>query len=196
MGEALFRFRGHSEYERMKRRLFIAFVIAAGLLGGFMQEFIKVNVNYQIEQGDLIPGFFTATPEVRKEALSERRLLAPLDYYYSHKPLEALNELDRNQLVQLKWGLTLAFVLFFLWCNTTLIALITRDKGFVIILLWSYLVFFALALAVYALGRVLGMMDVFYPVSRRIAGALQSLIPVMVILPAWWIIQGQKKNEL
>jgi hypothetical protein len=63
--------------------------------------------------------------------------------------------------------------------------------------LWlGYLAFFGLAFAIYAAGFILGETQTFYPISRRITGALQSLIPVMVLIPAWWIIKNGNKNEL
>jgi hypothetical protein len=169
--------------------LVIAFVIL-----GFFQELIKVNVNYVIEQGSLIEGFFDKGYEERITALADSKRNNPFDYYHSHTPIDALQLLALGQLKALKWVLTILFVVIFFLLNRKALGWLIKDERMNKWLLSTYFISFGSAFFIYGLGYVFGSMDLFYNISRKMVGALQSPVPAMMNWAAWQLYIQQSKK--
>jgi hypothetical protein len=169
--------------------LIITFVVL-----GFFQELIKVNVNYVIEQGSLIEGFFEMGYEERITSLAESKRNNPFDYYHSHTPINALQLLGLGQLKALKWVLTILFVVIFFLLNRKALSWLIKDERMNKWLLSTYVISFGSAFFIYGLGYVFGSMDLFYNISRKMVGALQSPVPAMMNWAAWQLYIQQTKQ--
>jgi hypothetical protein len=169
----------------MKKWLKVVLILLLAVVMGFLQEYVKVNINYHLEQGDRIPSFYERTPEEREQILERQRLSSPLDYYYSHAPLATLSHLSRRNLVLLKWVITVLFTAVFLVLNTSLLFLFTSSRDAVRIMVIAYATLFGLAFLIFLLGMPTQYPLKWYGVSRKLIGGLQSLFPVMLFLPSW-----------
>jgi len=158
----------------------IAAVLIA-LAAGFFQEQVKININYQLERGATIPGFFNMNAGERLQAVKEDRDLLAFDYYYNHGRLPWLYQFSQPNLVRLKWIFTLVFVLVFFFVNRWVLLLFCKGRLYHGLLTWTYTVAFALALLIYAVGRFAGSAEQTYTLSRHIVGALQSVVPAVLM---------------
>jgi hypothetical protein len=61
-------------------------------------------------------------------------------------------------------------------------------------LLSTYVISFLTAFFIYGLGHVFGSMDLFYNISRKMVGALQSPVPAMMNWAAWQLYIQQSKK--
>jgi hypothetical protein len=114
----------------VKRILFIAGLLLIAIVVGFAMENIKVNINYILERGGAIPGFFEQDFETKRIWLDGKRILTPFDYYYNHQRIEWLFNLTESELMRLKWFNSLFFTGVFMLINGTLMFVITRDREF------------------------------------------------------------------
>jgi len=171
----------------MKRKAFLLLLLATSFALGFVQENVKVNINFILDQGDRMTGFFDQTAEVKKQWLNQQKIFSPLDYYYSHSTLDVFLSVSKVWLVRLKWINTVVFTALFLVLNGAVIQLITRDVKMVRHLVLAYAVSFAAAFALYAIGIATGYALELYAVSRKLIGALQSMVPLMIFIPAWYL---------
>jgi hypothetical protein len=171
----------------MSRTWNIAILLAFGLTFGFVQENVKVNINFILEQGDRIPGFFEQDAETKAEWLGKCTVFSPLDYYYSHEPIDLLLDFPRHWLVKAKWILTFLFAAVFCAVNGRLMFLATGDRRWHLRFMKGYAVLLAAGFALYLAGMGLGFREEAYAISRKLTGALQSLVPLMVMLPAQYL---------
>lgn len=169
-------------------------IVVVFVVLGFFQELVKVNVNYVIEQGSLINGFFELSYEQRIEALAASKRNNPFDYYHSHTPINALQWMSLGQLKALKWLLTILFVGVFFLLNRKALSWLIEDKRMNKWLLSTYIISFGTAFLIYGLGYVFGSMDLFYNISRKMVGALQSPVPAMMNWAAWQLYIQQSKQ--
>jgi|JI10StandDraft_1071094.scaffolds.fasta_scaffold06624_6 hypothetical protein len=165
----------------------IGIVILLAIVIGFVQENVKVNINYLIDKGEAIPGFFESNAKVKGEMLEKVKINAPFDYYHNHAKIDFLLSLNHGQLVMLKWIATLVFIVVFMFINASIITWFTEDKLYFKRTLWMYAGFFMLALLIYMAGKFTGTSLQAYGVSREIVGGLQSLVPLMILIPASWL---------
>jgi hypothetical protein len=165
--------------------ILICAALALSIMFGFYQENVKIDINYQLEFGEKYPGFFQQTPEIRKQMIQEKTPYAPFDYYYSHPRIEWLNHFSQEQLGIAKWIWTLIATMVFLFFNGCILYLLYRERILLRWLIFAYSGAFALALVIFACGKIVGHQDEFYAISRKVMGALQSLVPVMIFIPAW-----------
>jgi hypothetical protein len=92
----------------------------------------------------------------------------------------------------LKWAVTVVSLLVFFIINASLLWLLEGNRQVLPRLALTYLMFTVLAFAIYALGKLISMPDQTYAISRRITGALQSLVPVMIF---WPFLRLSKQNN-
>jgi hypothetical protein len=59
-----------------------------------------------------------------------------------------------------------------------------------------YIAAFAFALLLYLSGKLVGSVQQVYPVSRKVVGALQSLVPLMILVPAFWLSRQWNNKTL
>jgi hypothetical protein len=168
----------------MKILKWIALILLAiGI--GFFQERLKVSINFTIEKGDRIEHFYDMSADQRIEALKQIKTNNPFDYYQSHDSINALNHLSRGQLKLAKWIVTVFFVVVFFFLNRLALKWIFDNSTLSKWLATTYVVAFCSALVIYFGGYVFGRPDLFYAVSRKMVGALQSPIPAMMNWAGW-----------
>jgi hypothetical protein len=168
----------------MKRIVMLVLLVVLGLVGGFYQEKLKISINYILDQTEGIPAFFEATPTQKSEWIEANRFDKPFEYYHNHETVEWLYRLNRNELGALKWTVTLVFSLLFFILNLALLTILNPAVAPLKMLIWCYVGVAVLAFGIYATGVLFSEHVHFYAISRKLMGALQSLVPVMVIWPA------------
>ncbi|MCH2197542.1 MAG: hypothetical protein MK081_02080 [Flavobacteriales bacterium] len=187
----------------MKRWLAFT-IIPVFIVLGFVQEMVKVNVNYYLEQTSNVPGFYNGTYEQRKQWMEDHRIDAPFDYYYSHRPIDWLHHLSLGQLSKLKWGLAVFFIGIHFTLNVLFLRLYFRAseekqrkqaKRFLPML---YIVSFVLAGIFLVGGKLIGMDVPSYNISRKILGFMQSPMPailLILLIPLAARFEEQRKVE-
>lgn len=179
----------------MKRVLIISTLIIA-IIFGFGLEMVKVNLNYILEFSNFIPDYNSLSQSERETGLQAIAIDAPYDYYHNHRKLPFLYAFDQPELNKLKWIVTVIGTGFFLIVHLLLVFWITNERRWVRWTLWLYAGFFLLSFVIYVFGKLTGTLDQAYGISRKIAGALQSLVPLMLLIPAWWIWKNEKNKKL
>jgi hypothetical protein len=179
----------------MKRRLVLITLIMSGLALGFMQENWKVGVNFVLEQAEAVPDYWNLSPEARLAAVEARRIFSPLDYYYSHDTPRFLFVMERSELTALKWAVTGGMILLFFIINSSVAFLITNDRRAIRWMAAGYLFVFVTAFLIYTAGYAAGNPSATYGISRKLAGALQSLIPIMLFMPAWYLNTQRNRSS-
>jgi hypothetical protein len=180
----------------MKRTLLVIVVVIIALVSGFYQEKIKISVNYLLERGDQIPGYYEASPEQRQQWVEQTRLDTPFDYYHNHQTVSWLYSCNRSELNILKWGITFFFMGWFFVINWVLLLALNVRLTTERVLIWAYLAMSIIAFLLFAAGRG-GSLEVHtYALSRKILGALQSIVPAMIIWPASVLWQQTKTSKL
>jgi hypothetical protein len=179
----------------MKKIALVIVIIVIALVSGFYQEKIKISVNYLLERGDQISGYYDATPEQREQWIEQTRLDTPFDYYHNHQTVSWLYSFNRSELNALKWGITFFFIGWFLLLNWVVLFALNVKSATGSLLAWSYLSLSVIAFLLFVAGRG-GSLEVHtYALSRKILGALQSIIPSMIIWPASVLWQQTKSTK-
>ena len=168
----------------MKRAITLLILVLLAIVSGFYQEKLKISINYILDEGAKMPGFDLLPPDEKMEWIEKARVSAPFDYYHNHHTISWLYHFDSKQLSILKWVVTGFFLLWFLLLNTFLLKtlLVPHDVVRYVPLIYGALI--VLALLLFAIGAFTGHQQNAYTLSRRIMGALQSVIPVLIIWPA------------
>jgi hypothetical protein len=167
----------------MRRFILITSLVATAIALGFLQEQLKVSINYILENAPGIPSFYMLNEQQKHEAIEGQRLVAPFDYYHSHNTLRVLYKLDQSELLRLKWIVTFSSLVVFFLLNALLLHQLEGNGRVWKWLALTYVAFTLLAFAIFAIGRWMNMPEETYAISRRITGALQSLVPVMILWP-------------
>lgn len=182
----------------MNRTRGLAILVFAGMLfAGYLQEHLKIAVNYLLEFAPLIPHYDELMPEQREEALQliKEGQTVVYDYYYSHRSYPFLFRFNLSSLKLLKWATAPAFVLVQLLGVLAIVWLLFREKRWLRYISVSYALVFVASFAVYFLGKLVGQEAQWYAVSRELLGALQSPMPLMLILPAIWMHRMSNRND-
>lgn len=178
------------------RTPFIIALLLIGMVLGFGLEQVKVNINFILEYSARISGYENLSPENRLQKVNELAIKAPYDYYYNHGRILMLYELSISRLNQLKWVVTVLGTGFFFIINLSIVWLYTRSR---LLVKWSglaYVGLFLLSFVIFLVGKWTHTLDQAYGISRKIAGGLQSLVPLMIIVPGWWLWrQSQTTNK-
>lgn len=170
-------------------------VVISIVVLGFTQEWVKVSLNFHIEKGMRVDGFFEKTPVERIAILEEIKNGNPFDYYQSHEVIDWYAYLSLSQLKQLKWGATVFFVTVFFFLNKWIIRALLNEQILNKWLLYTYIGAFSTALVIYGIGVFANHVDLFYMVSRKMVGALQSPIPAIMTWAGWRLYKEQNKYE-
>ena len=168
----------------MKRGLILLALVVLAMLSGFYQEKVKISINYILDQGSQIPGFYNLSPVEKQAQIEQARVNAPFDYYHNHKTISFLYRFDARQLSVMKWVVTGVFMGWFLLLNLSLLNTLRANTAVIHALPRLYLVVALFSLAVFAIGVVGFQKEKCYAVSREVMGALQSIVPVLIIWPA------------
>jgi hypothetical protein len=184
-----------NENQRIMRILKWVIVVLSIVVLGFTQEWVKVSLNFHIEKGSRIQGFFEKTANERIAELEDVKNDNPFDYYQSHETIDWYAYLSLSQLKQLKWGATFFFVVVFFFLNKWIIRMLINEPVLNKWLLYTYIGAFATALVIYLLGFLINQLDLFYMVSRKMVGALQSPVPAIMTWAGWRLYKEQKMQE-
>jgi hypothetical protein len=168
----------------MKRGLILLALVVLAMLSGFYQEKVKISINYILDQGSQIPGFYNLSPVEKQAQIEQARVNAPFDYYHNHNTISFLYRFDARQLSVMKWVVTGVFMGWFLLLNLSLLHTLRANTAVIHALPRLYLVVALFSLAVFAVGVVGFQKEKCYAVSREVMGALQSIVPVLIIWPA------------
>jgi len=180
----------------MKRGLILLALVMLALLSGFYQERVKISINYILDQGSQIPGFFNLPPAEKQVRIEQARVSAPFDYYHNHKTITFLYRFDARQLSVMKWMVTGIFMGWFLVLNLFLLHTLRSNNAVIRSLPRLYLFFALFSLGVFAVGVAGFQKEKCYAVSREIMGALQSIVPVLIIWPASRLWDQTKSPKL
>lgn len=168
----------------MKNPKFYAAALFTLLLAlGFVQERLKISLNFYLEQSVKIPGFYELNPTQRSIEIDKLKsaVHAPYDYYWSHKSVYAYNYLSLKSLTALKWGLALVFVAIAFVLSQ---AILKQWFGSTYKKVWLVYIFAGILflLAFMALGSlVFNLSKLTYPVMRELLGIIQSPVPLIVL---------------
>jgi hypothetical protein len=155
---------------------------------GFYQEQAKVNVNFILEKGAQIPGFFNQNTATKIDLLTAEKSKSNFDYYYSHSAIETLYSLNASQLSKLKWIITFASIGVFTLLNITALYFLQFQKKEIKIFIMIEAICLALAIAAFMLGKFIHRDELVYPAVRGIMGIVQSPVLVLIFIPAKKII--------
>lgn len=67
------------------KKLYIICTVLFGVFCGFLQELVKININYTLEAGDKINNFYDQDFATKKQWLEATAVDAPFDYYHNHR---------------------------------------------------------------------------------------------------------------
>jgi hypothetical protein len=157
-----------------KKNKFILVAIAIVMIAmGFYQEQAKVNVNFILEKGAQIPGFF-----------NQEKSKSNFDYYYSHETIEVLYSLNQGELSKLKWVITFASIATFTLLNILALYFLQFNKKEIQLFLLVEGVCLILAVLAFILGKITHQNEAVYPAVRGIMGIVQSPVLVLIFIPA------------
>jgi hypothetical protein len=168
-----------------KKNKFILIAIAVVMIAlGFYQEQAKVNVNFILEKGAQIPGFFEQNTSTKIQWLSVEKSKSNFDYYYSHSAIETLYSLNASQLNKLKWIITFASIGVFALLNIAALYFLQFQKKEIKIFILVEGLCVALAVTTFMLGKFIHKDELVYPAVRGIMGIVQSPVLVLIFIPA------------
>lgn len=179
----------------MKRYLIIFILFSSGVVGGFELEHWKIAVNYLIEHQNQLSAWDQWSEVERRDHAESTKLDLHYDYYYEHSPIDFLFTRSMGQLAWMKWILTGAGVLFFLIMSAAILHLLFPEWSALRLLLVGYALAFAVAVLLYLGFKMIGHAGQGYAISRKILGALQSFVPLMLYIPAGFLLKQKMKHE-
>ena len=151
---------------------------------GFYQEQAKVNVNFILEKGAQIPGFFNQNTETKIDLLTAEKRKSNFDYYYSHATIRVLYSFNQGELSKLKWVITFASIASFTLLNILALYFLQFNKKEMQLFLVVEGVCLILAALAFILGKITHQNEAVYPAVRGIMGILQSPVLVLIFIPA------------
>lgn len=178
----------------MKRIVITFLLVFVAIVSGFYQEKLKISINYILEQGGRYPNFDNLTPYEKQQIIEGSRVNAPFDYYHNHATVTLLYRYNAKKLAALKWVVTGGFLIWFLVLNYATLKALNVQENALRLLPFIYLFLIMLGFAIYAGAKVGFNPDHCYAVSRKIMGALQSIIPAMIVWPASKLWNYEKLN--
>jgi hypothetical protein len=168
-----------------KKNKFILVAIAIAMIGlGFYQEQAKVNVNFILEKGTRLPGFFEQNTETKIQWLSAEKSKSNFDYYYSHETIEWLYSFNQGELTKLKWIITFASIAAFTFLNILALRFLQFNKKEIQLFLLVEGVCLILAIMAFILGKITHQNEAVYPAVRGIMGIVQSPVLMLIFIPA------------
>lgn len=177
-------------------RSVVVLAVLAFVALGFVQERLKVSLNYYLEVTASYPDFYELPPDRRDAWLNERQVIAPYDYYYNHERVSWYHQFSRSELQLLKWAFALGFIFIHLALSAAVLLKIDslKLKQFIQVikhkeqgkplryLAGLYLSALVLALVFFAAMRVVKNPTAAYAVARESLGFMQSPFPLILVL--------------
>ncbi|MEW6470545.1 MAG: hypothetical protein AB1458_16660 [Bacteroidota bacterium] len=156
----------------LKKGLFYSAIALYLLLLGFLREHIFVNINYQLYK-------------LYYDDDLDYRLPADLQFLENYSYME---------LYYGKWALTGLFCLLFFLPAWLIVKKVFRERIFLRLTLIAHLSVLLIAGIFYALAVLLDDYDKWYGLSRTFMGYLQSPWMMLVLIPAFLIMQPSKQK--
>ena len=164
----------------------VLFLLLALVFGSF-QEKLKISVNNLLKYSSFIEGYNNLSVTEREEKVSDIVTITPRDFYSHQMVVSWLYALDKNELEMLKWVNTVVFILVHFLFNAFILFFLFSEKGVIKILGVTYLFLFVFAAGVFFVGKITGNDQAGYNVARKIVGALQSQVPLMVFVAGYYL---------
>jgi hypothetical protein len=171
------------------RKAIAILLVGLGVLIGFPMEKGKISINYLIEFASVRTEYDSLTARERQSTVEASKNPTAPDYYYSHQTPEFLFGFSHRGLRIAKWVLAILAIVFFSALNLTVIWLWFGQKDFV---RWVALGLFAiggLSFGIFALGALFPDSKGFYAMARELLGGIQSVVPLMLMVPALRLYQ-------
>ena len=172
--------------------LYAILVLLLALIFGSFQEKTKISINNILKYSQSVPGYNQLTAAERENKIAEKIALTPRDFYSHQSTIPWFYQLETTNLTKLKWINTFVFAAIHLAFNALILFFLFRDKKIVQLLIGAYTVFFIIAIGMYFIGKITGFAQPGYNVARKIVGALQSQIPVMLFTSGYYL--NKKSN--
>lgn len=166
--------------------------VLAALIVGAVQENWKIDINYILDLHVHVPHYEQLPVAERAAALKSNHGYMPYDYYFNHTNNTWILALTISQLKVLKWALTVAFVAVFFFFNWRILKTFPEADAILRPFGYAYILAFGISFLVYLAGKAVGLGDTAYAVAREVVGALQSLVPIMLVVP---VVVFQRKME-
>lgn len=163
------------------------FVLVVALLFGSFQEKVKISVNNIIKYSGSISNYDSLAPQQRKENVAIIIANIPRGFYSHQNSISWFYNLEIAQLSKLKWVNTLIFTLIHFILNALILHFLFQNNSLIQILVFSYIILFLVSVGVYSIGKIAGLAQPGYNVARKIVGALQSQVPVMIFVIGYYL---------
>ncbi|UTW62737.1 hypothetical protein KFE98_00865 [bacterium SCSIO 12741] len=153
----------------MFRRLSIGLLIILGFVLGYFREFVfeSINAHLALQQMN--------SPSELSGILSIFNSFSPSLLYYT------------------KFALTAFFALLFLLISLALIKAVFQTTKYFKWAYFFYLFVFGTSLVLFAMGKVIGLPEQLYMVSRYIQEIIQSPLASFMLIPAIYLYQKEKQ---
>lgn len=154
---------------RSNKILIVISIVIFLILIGLLRIFLFVNINNQLKENLQDPTFF-----------------------YENK-IELISEFSNDQLITLKWFLTIAFTLFYLGISCLVANYFFQERIFIKITAVVYLLIVLISFFVMAGGYFYSdISGSAYQFSRYLMGIAQSPLVLMILIPAFKISKWNK----
>ena len=158
---------------KVRKRILYLVIAVAAVCMGFIRDYVFLNFNAQIH---FLDGYH---------------------YNYTHEGMMWLDSggYSIGQIVAMKWVSTVLFTLFFLLLTLWALWLVWHDRKYLRIAIWLYIALFIFSGLSYAVGTELMNSYFGYRFARIFMGFAQSPVPLMILLPAFYLYKrGIKTN--
>lgn len=179
----------------MKRYLIILTLFISGLVGGFELEHWKVAVNYIIEHQSQLNSWDEWNDGERRRHAEATKLDLQYDYYYEHRPIDFLYSRSMGQLAMMKWILTGLGIIFFYLVGAAILKLLFPEWRALRLWFAGYALAVAAAVIIFLLFKMIGHPGHGYAISRKVLGGLQSFVPLMLYIPAGFLLKQKFKHD-
>ena len=155
---------------KFKNTLFIISLIILLIFLGFLRLYFFVNINNQLKEN----------------------LNSPIFLYPNR--IDFIADFSNHQLMVLKWSLTVLFTLIYLLVSCYAVKFFWGDRNFVKITIAVYLFLVLASFVAMTIGYLFGSDEKAYTFSRYLMGIAQSPLVLMILIPAFYLINTDKKN--
>jgi hypothetical protein len=159
----------------MKTKRIVRYLLLAATVvtAGFVRDYIFLNLNAQI---DYLQGY---------------------PFNYTHKAMLWLDSggYSVGQIVGFKWIATVAFWLLFMGLTLLSVYVVWNSRKYFRYVIWLYVGLFLFSGISYVLGNELLNSYYGYRFARIFMGFAQSPVPIMILIPAIYLLRQQKSSH-
>jgi len=165
----------------------MALIIVVMLVFGFFQEYIKIATNHYLQVSAQIDSFDQLTEEERRQAFNEVARPMP-NSKSNYEGFSFFHRVNRPLIGYSKWAGTFVFIALHMFSVILVVRYwlgnYQKTKSIVVL----YVAVLILAAVGLAFGKTFGFQKEGYEFARKLLGALQSLVPLMVLLPGFYLL--------